>query len=74
MLAGEAIAVHHGARGVHAAREAVAAAETDEERVRAEWVARFAARRYEMLRRSDVSGAYELRAKWANRRGSLIRL
>jgi hypothetical protein len=74
MLAGEAIAFHHGARGVRAALDAVEAADTDEERVRAEWVARFAMRRYEEFRRSDVSGAYELRAKWANRRGSLIRL
>lgn len=72
MVAGEAIAWYHGAIGVREVKRRVHGADTDEERLLAEWTAHFAEKRLRDLNSVDTTTRYDVVAGWKRRHGSMI--
>ena len=70
----EALAWHHGKRGVAMARSAAEGPHgSRREAFQARLVAKLTEDRYECIRNSDTSGRYGLAEAWARRRGQMIR-
>ena len=74
-VAGEAIAWHHGARGVAEAKAAARdASGTDDEQLHRKIVAIIAEECHQALCEADTTARYSLAEKWARRPGQMIGL
>lgn len=74
VVTAEALAWHHGRRGVEMARSAAEGPHLSRwEAFQASLVARLAEDRLDCIRHSDTSSRYELANAWARRRGQMIR-
>jgi hypothetical protein len=74
VVTAEALAWHHGKRGVEMARSAAEGPHSGRMAAfQARLVADLTADRYECIRHSNTSGRYNLAESWARRRGQMIR-
>ena len=74
VVTAEALAWHHGKRGVEMTRSAAEGPHSTRlEAFQARLVAKLTKHRHECIQASDTSGRYSLAESWARRRGQMIR-